>query len=125
MLGDARPPPAGAPGSLHSPPMPSDGDRTDAATDAATADLRADVDRLRAMIGPDEQLYDDLRDELARARDAVRDAEAEAGRLRGTITEMRLDLHRARQDQFHLQRVALRPVSGLVGRLRRLRHHDP
>ena len=104
--------------------MPSDGDHTDAAT-AAPDDRRSELDRLRELVGPDEQSYADLRDELAHARDAVRDAEAEAGRLRGMITEMRLELHRARQDQFHLQRVALRPVSGVIGRLRRLRRRDP
>ncbi len=96
--------------------MPSDGDRSDAA-----AGLRAEVERLQALVGPNEQSYADLRTELAGASAAVREMEAEMGRLRGTITEMQVELHRARQDQFHLQRVALRPFTGAVGRLRRLR----
>lgn len=100
--------------------MSSDGRRSDAVDDV-TDDVTAELERLRALVGPNEQSYDDLRAELARASDAVKEAEAEAGRLRGTITAMQLELHRARQDQFHLQRVALRPVSALVARLRRLR----
>lgn len=96
--------------------MPDDGDRVDGA-----AELHAEIDRLRALVGPNEQSYAELRDEIDRAQEAVRDAELDAGRLRGTITEMRLELHRARQDQFHLQRVVLRPASWVVGRFQRFR----
>ena len=84
-------------------------------------ELRRELDRLRALVGPDERTYEDLCADLAAARDAVKSAETEAGCLRGTITEMNVELHRARQDQFHLQRVALRPVAGVVRRLRRAR----
>lgn len=45
-----------------------------------------------------------LRDELERAVAAARDAEHEAGRLRGTIAEMQVQLVRARQDQEQFQR---------------------
>ena len=44
-------------------------------------------------------------DELERAREAARLAEAEAGRLRGEIVELKTQLARARQDQEAYQRV--------------------
>ena len=85
----------------------------------AEADLRREIDRLRELVGPDEFSYDDLGVELANARNAVREAEAEAGRLRGAITELRVDLHRAQQDQYHVRRLIVRPVQAVVARLRR------
>lgn len=100
--------------------MPTDGRGSDAADDVAE-DGPSELARMRALVGPNEQSYEDLSRELAQASDAVKEAEAEAGRLRGRITEMQLELHRARQDQFHLQRVALRPAAAIVARLRRLR----
>lgn len=47
----------------------------------------------------------DLTDELAAAREAARLAEAEAGRLRGEIVELKTQLARARQDQESFQRL--------------------
>jgi hypothetical protein len=44
-------------------------------------------------------------EELERARQAARLAEAEAGRLRGEIVELKTQLARARQDQEAYQRV--------------------
>lgn len=88
---------------------------------AERPDASEELDRLRALVGPTESSYVELRDQLAAAQDAVRAAEAENGRLRGRITELELDLHRARQDQFHLQRLALSPVRRVVHAARRLR----
>ena len=84
-------------------------------------DAPGELERLRDLVGPTESSYAELRDQLDAARAAVRDAELENGRLRGRITEMELELHRARQDQFHLQRVALAPVRRVVHAVRRLR----
>jgi hypothetical protein len=44
-------------------------------------------------------------EELFEAREAARLAEAEAGRLRGEIVELKTQLARARQDQETYQRV--------------------
>jgi hypothetical protein len=69
--------------------------------------LRAEVDRLRALVGPCEQSYRDLRHDLLAARDAVRGAEAAEGVQRGRAIELEVELARARQDQDHFQRVVV------------------
>lgn len=69
--------------------------------------LRAEVDRLRDLVGPSEQSYVDLRRELLAAQDAVRGAQAEVGNLKGHVTELYVELERARQDQDHFQRIVL------------------
>ncbi len=78
----------------------------------------AELERLRALVGPLEESYEELRVELAEARQAARAAEYEAGRLRGELTAMRVDLHRARQDQYHVRRLLLRPLRRVLGRRR-------
>ena len=90
--------------------MPTDGPHVQARTD--------EIERLQALVGPSEASYRELQAELANARDAVKAAEAENGRLRGELTEMRIDLHRARQDQYHVWRVILRPALAVRNRLR-------
>jgi hypothetical protein len=69
------------------------------------AALRAEVDRLRSLVGPTEQSYDDLRLDLLAARDVAKGAEAEAGVLRGQLAELHVALARARQDQEYFQRM--------------------
>ena len=69
----------------------------------------AEIARLRRLVGPHEHSYDDLKAELAAAHQAVRDAEAANGELRAEITELRIDLRRARQDQYHLWKLVARP----------------
>lgn len=60
--------------------------------------------------GRDDELADlrdeceQLRGEVEQAGLAAREAEHEAGRLRGTIAEMQVQLVRARQDQERYQR---------------------
>lgn len=73
-------------------------------TDDAAA-LRAEVDRLRDLVGPSEESYTDLRREVLAAQDAVRGAQAEVGNLKGHIAELEVALVRAQQDQEHFQRV--------------------
>jgi hypothetical protein len=63
--------------------------------DAAVAPLRAEVERLRRLVGPCEQSYNDLRADLLAARDAVKSAEQAAGELRGELTEAYAALDRA------------------------------
>jgi hypothetical protein len=77
------------------------GSVTDPAGESAA--LRAEVEHLRGLVGPDDRAYAELAADVSAARAAVREAEAEAGRLRGTIAEMQVQLVRARQDQERYQ----------------------
>jgi predicted nucleic acid-binding Zn-ribbon protein len=69
------------------------------------SELRAEVERLRVLVGPTEASYDDLRQDLLAARDVAKGAEATAGALRGEVAELNVALARARQDQEHLHRI--------------------
>lgn len=80
-----------------------------------------EIDRLRALVGPTESSYADLRAEIAGARDDARQTESELGQLRAEITGLRIDLHRARQDQYHIRRLVLSPAIALRDRLQRRR----
>lgn len=80
-----------------------------------------EIERLRALVGPTESSYADLRTEIATARDEGRQAETELGHLRAEITGLRVDLHRARQDQYHIRRLVLSPALALRSRLQRRR----
>ncbi len=73
------------------------------------AALAAELDRLRALVGPNEEAYTDLQAELEQASAAVREAELANGRLRAEITALRVDLRRARQDQYHVWKLVGRP----------------
>jgi hypothetical protein len=56
----------------------------DPASDTATeAELRAEIARLRAIVGPSEDTYLKLQLDLLGARDAAVASESELGRLRG------------------------------------------
>jgi hypothetical protein len=74
-----------------------------------SGDPEAELARLRALVGPHEFAYDALRGELAAAEQAVRDAEAAAGELRAENTLLRIELRRARQDQYHFWKLVARP----------------
>jgi hypothetical protein len=87
--------------------------------DADVASLRAELARLRRLVGPSEQSYDDLRADVLAARDAVRLAEAAAGELRGELTEVYVALARARQIETALRHTFLGRVYRIVGRARR------
>lgn len=96
----------------------------DSEIDDDPAALRAEIDRLRELVGPSEQSYADLRHELLAARDAARGAEAAAGSLRGQMAELHVALNRAQQDQEHFQKTvfsALRLGRRRVGRALRSR----
>jgi predicted nucleic acid-binding Zn-ribbon protein len=80
-------------------------------------ELREEVDRLRALVGPSEASYERMREDLLAARDAARGAHAEAGSLRGLNAELHVHLARARQDQDHLQRLVGASFNGVVARL--------
>lgn len=82
-------------------------------------ELQAEIERLRALVGPSELSYRELQDDLLAARDAARGAEAAAGVLRGQNAELHVAVARARQDQEQFQRLVsdrLQSVAGRVGR---------
>jgi predicted nucleic acid-binding Zn-ribbon protein len=83
------------------------------------AALRDEVDRLQRLVGPNEQSYSDLQQDLLAARDAARGAEATTGALRGQNAELHVALARARQDQDHFQRMVVGRGRTLFGRMNR------
>jgi hypothetical protein len=94
--------------------------------DSEVALMRAEIERLRRLVGPSEQSYADLRDELLAARDAAKSAEAAAGELRGELTEVYVELARARQIEAVLRKtfsgrvfLAARWLRRFAGRVRR------
>lgn len=70
-----------------------------------------ELSRLRALVGPSEISYLQIKEDLEAASSATRAAVLDAGRLRGELTEMSVQLARARQDQDVMQR---RRQMGLV-----------
>jgi hypothetical protein len=69
----------------------------------------AELERLRRLVGPHEHSYDELVEEVRAAEAAVRAAEAAAGELRAENTLLRIELRRARQDQYHIGKLVARP----------------
>ncbi len=74
------------------------------------AALRAEVARLRDLVGPDEVAYVKLKTELWAARDAAMGAELEAGTLRGRVQSLESALVRATRQSRYLQRLAISPL---------------
>lgn len=84
------------------------------------AALRAEVARLRDLVGADEIGYIKLKTELWAARDAAMGAELEAGTLRGRIQALESALVRATRHSRYLQRLAISPLRRGKDFLRRL-----
>lgn len=83
------------------------------------ADVRHELERLRELVGPCEQSYTDLRQDLLAARDVAKGAEASAGALRGQVAQLHVELARARQDQDHFQRMVSNRAQSMLGRVSR------
>lgn len=90
--------------------------------------LRAEVTRLRELVGPSEESYVKLRLDLLGARDAAMGAEAEAGRLKGHCLALEAHIVRLDRDQIwfrqqvvmrlkHLKRRATPSLSRVVSKL--------
>ena len=62
------------------------------------SELRLEVSRLRALVGPSEKSYEDLTRDALTARDAARTAELETGRLRAQIVELEIEVRRWQRD---------------------------
>ena len=67
--------------------------------EAELIELRAEVARLRDLVGPSEQAYTKLKTDVWGARDAVIGAEAECGILRGRVRSLEAELTRALKEQ--------------------------
>ena len=73
--------------------------------------LRAEIERLRSIVGPSEESYGKLRLDVLGARDAAIAAEAELGRARARILALETDVARYRRDFVLLRRLAIRGVA--------------
>ena len=85
-------------------------------------ELRSEVSRLRALVGPSEKSYEDLTRNALTARDAARTAELETGSLRAQIVELENEVRRWQRDfvWFRDRVVKKVPVFGrVIGGLRR------
>ena len=77
---------------------------------------QAEVQRLRALVGPSEESYEKLRLDVLGARDAAIAAEAELGRARARISSLETDVARYRRDFLLVRRM----VIGQLARVRNL-----
>jgi len=80
--------------------------------------LRAEVARLRELLGPSEESYVKLRLDLLGARDAAIGAEAEAGRLKGYCRALEAQVARLDRDQIWFRQQ-------VVMRMKNLRNSAP
>ncbi len=85
---------------------------------AELARLRAEVERLRELIGPVEKSYIELQVDLLGARDAAIGAEAALGVARGYNAALEAEVERLQRDFRWLR-------DNVVQRIRRLRSHNP
>lgn len=60
--------------------------------------LRAENERLRALVGPSEKSYADLARDALGARDAAMRAEMDAGRARARVVELENEVRRWQRD---------------------------
>ncbi|CAB4345863.1 unannotated protein [freshwater metagenome] len=89
-------------------------------TDELT-ELRSEVSRLRALVGPSEKTYEDLTRDALTARDAARTAELETGRLRAQIVELEIEVRRWQRDFVWFRDRVVRKVPALGRVFARLR----
>ncbi len=90
---------------------------SDVDVDVDVAALLAENARLRRLVGPLEQSYDDLRTELVGASQAVQAAEQANGQLRGEVMELTVALGQARHNIGKVHRIAIQRTRRVVGRV--------
>ena len=78
--------------------------------------LIAENKRLRRLVGPLEQSYDDLRTELVGASEAAKIAEQTNGELRGEVMELTVALGQARHNIGKVHRIVIQRARHVVGR---------
>ena len=88
------------------PPQSKPAPSATSAENNEVANLRAEVEHLRALVGPSEDSYRKLRLDLLGARDAAIAAEAAQGYLRGQIVSLDSQLFQIRRDYIRFQRLA-------------------
>jgi outer membrane murein-binding lipoprotein Lpp len=79
-----------------------------------SAALRAEVERLRALVGPSEDSYQQLRLDMLAARDAAKGAEAALGNAEGYARSLEAEVTRLQRDHEWFRHE-------VIARLRRLR----
>ena len=79
--------------------MPTKPTGTPVSAEVELEQLRAEVARLRDLVGSSEQSYIKLKTDAWSARDAVIGAEAEVGMLRGRVRSLEAELTRAIKEQ--------------------------
>ena len=79
--------------------MPTQPTNTPVSAEVEVEQLRAEVARLRELVGPSEASYIKLKTDVWSARDAVIGAEAEVGILRGRVRSLEAELTRAIKEQ--------------------------
>ena len=89
-------------------------------TDTELVQLRVEVERLRKLIGPNEQSYVQLRMDVWSARDAVIGAEAEMGLLKGQVRSLQAEVARAVKEQQWFRDEILLRIKAWRTYLRRL-----
>ena len=87
--------------------------------DVEAAALSAEIDRLRDLIGPSQESYDQLKAALDTAERAARSAQQVAGDLRGELIEGQVALVRAQQTQAALAPTSLGVTVRAARRARR------
>jgi archaellum component FlaC len=85
------------------------------------SELRVEVSRLRALVGPSEKSYEDLTRDALTARDAARTAELETGRLRAQIVELENEVRRWQRDFVWFRDRVVRRIPALGRVFARLR----
>lgn len=74
------------------------------------ARLRDEVARLRALVGPDERTYHELRLDVLAARDAALGAEAEVGAQRAYVLALEAEVTRLERDFEWFRTQVLAPL---------------
>jgi len=87
---------------------------------AEIASLRAEVARLRSLVGPEEDSFVRLRTDLWAARDAAIGSEMEAGQLRGRVTALEKELLRAQRNHRLITHKLIAPARRAKRLLRKL-----
>lgn len=93
--------------------MASEAPTSPTATSSEIDELRAEVARLRALVGPTEDSYRKLQLDLLGARDAAVAAESELGRLRGYAKSRDAEIVRLRRDYLFFRKQILNRVRKL------------
>jgi chromosome segregation ATPase len=94
-------------------------------SDQELSELRDEVQRLRALLGPSEQEYAQLRLDLLGAVDAARGAEAALGESQGRCQALEAEIARLQRSHRWLRRELSARIRGALRKLRGGRGRTP